>query len=48
MCLNAYVDVRLHPLFQDWLERLAESAELHDVFAEVMALIAALENYGRD
>lgn len=45
------MDVRLHPLFQDWIERLADSAdpgELSDVYVEVMALIAALEEYGRD
>lgn len=45
------MDVRLHPLLQEWLERLADSAdpgELSDVYVEVMALIAALEEYGRD
>ena len=41
------MDVRLHPLFQDWLEGLAGSGELSDVYVEVMALIAALEDYGR-
>ena len=45
------MDVRLHPLFQDWLERLADptgTGELSDVYVEVMALIAALGEYGRD
>ncbi|MDE0699413.1 MAG: hypothetical protein F4Y27_09340 [Acidimicrobiaceae bacterium] len=45
------MDVRLHPLFQDWLEDLADPSgpdELFDVYIEVMALISALEEFGRD
>ncbi len=45
------MNLRLHPLFQEWLERLADptgSGELSDVYVEVMALISALEEYGRD
>jgi hypothetical protein len=40
------VEVRYHPLFERWLEELAEADE--EVFGEVMALLAALEQHGRD
>lgn len=40
------MDVRYHPLFERWLVDLAASDE--DVFGEVMALLAALEQYGRE
>ena len=47
------MEVRLHPLFQDWLDRLSTQVQPDDVdwfevFTEVMALIAALEKYGRE
>lgn len=40
------MDVRYHPLFERWLEQLAEANE--EVFGEVMALLIALEEHGRD
>jgi hypothetical protein len=40
------VDVRYHPLFERWLTELADADE--EVFGEVMALLAALEEHGRD
>ncbi|HKY15614.1 MAG TPA: hypothetical protein VJM33_11880 [Microthrixaceae bacterium] len=40
------MDTRYHPLFERWLTELAESDE--EVFAEVMALLVALEQHGRD
>lgn len=52
MCLIAYVvycmsmDVRYHPLFEQWLTELASTDE--EVFGEVMALLTALEEHGRD
>ncbi|WP_420433481.1 hypothetical protein [Candidatus Poriferisocius sp.] len=42
------MEVRQHPLFADWLRSLAGTAQLHEVFGEVMALINALENCGRE
>lgn len=40
------MDVRYHPLFERWLTKLAEADE--EVFGEVMALLTALEEHGRD
>lgn len=40
------VDVRYHPLFERWLTELADADE--EVFGEVMALLTALEQFGRD
>ncbi len=40
------VEVRYHPLFERWLAGLAEADE--EIFGEVMALLTALETYGRD
>lgn len=40
------MDVRYHPLFERWLAELAEANE--EVFGEVMALLTALEEHGRD
>lgn len=45
-CISVYV--LMHPNFQDWLEKLASIEGLQEVFGEVMALIAALEEYGRE
>jgi len=47
------MEVRLHPHFQDWLDQLSTQTQPDDidwfeVFIEVMALIAALEQYGRE
>lgn len=50
------VEVRLHPRFQEWLERLAEVGDQQgsnpgdrlQVLAEIMALINALERHGRE
>lgn len=47
------MEVRLHPLFQDWLDELANvngdnDVDWFEVYAEVTALIAALEEYGRE
>ncbi|MXW57212.1 MAG: hypothetical protein F4X68_01520 [Acidimicrobiia bacterium] len=42
------MEVRQHPLFNAWLKELAGADQLQDVFGEVMALISALENHGRD
>jgi hypothetical protein len=39
------VDVRYHPLFDRWLGMLATGDE--EVFGDVMALMIALETYGR-
>lgn len=43
-----FVEVRLHPLFRAWLMKLGGAAQLEEVFGEVMALINALESYGRE
>ena len=43
-----FVEVRHHPLFSTWLKELASDGQLQDVFGEVMALINALEKYGRE
>jgi hypothetical protein len=43
---SAYVDVRYHPLFDHWLGMLATGDE--EVFGDVMALLNALESYGRE
>jgi hypothetical protein len=40
------VEVRYHPLFERWLEKLAGADE--EVFGEVMALLTALEQHGRN
>ncbi len=53
MCYDTYMEVRLHPLFQDWLDLLSarsepDNVDWFEVFIEVMALIAALEEYGRE
>jgi hypothetical protein len=40
------VDVRFHPLFERWLVELADADE--EIFGEVMALLTALEEHGRD
>lgn len=46
------MEVRLHPLFQRWLDLLAQQddgeVDWFDVYVEVMALIAALQEFGRD
>jgi hypothetical protein len=46
MCYSAYVEVRYHPSFERWLTELAEADD--EVFGEVMALLTALEEHGRD
>ena len=43
-----FVEVRQHPYFSAWLVKLAGTAQLEDVFGEVMALINALETHGRE
>ena len=40
------MEVRYHPFFERWLAELAEADE--EVFGEVMALLSALEQHGRD
>jgi hypothetical protein len=40
------VEIRYHPLFERWLTELAEGDE--EIFGEVMALLTALEEHGRD
>lgn len=40
------MEVRYHPLFEHWLTELAAAEE--EIFGEVMALLNALESYGRD
>ncbi|GAC1312102.1 MAG: hypothetical protein NVSMB16_08980 [Acidimicrobiales bacterium] len=40
------MEVQYHPLFQRWLSELAETDE--EIFGEVMALLTALEDHGRD
>lgn len=40
------MEVRYHPLFERWLVELAEADE--EIFGEVMALLTALEDHGRD
>ena len=39
------MDLQYHPLFERWLEELAEEDE--EIFGEVMGLLTALELYGR-
>lgn len=40
------VEICYHPLFRQWLVELAEADE--EIFGEVMALLTALEQHGRD
>ncbi len=40
------MEIRYHPLFERWLMELAETDE--EIFGEVMALLTALEEHGRD
>lgn len=40
------VEIRYHPLFERWLVALAEADD--EIFGEVMALLTALEDHGRD
>lgn len=40
------VEVRYHPLFERWLTELADADE--EIFGEVMALLTALEEHGRE
>lgn len=40
------MEVRYHPLFERWLSQLAGGDE--EIFGEVMALLTALEDHGRD
>lgn len=40
------MELRYHPLFDRWLTELAEGDE--EIFGEVMALIVALEQHGRE
>jgi hypothetical protein len=40
------MEVRYHPLFERWLAELAEANE--EIFGEVMALLTALEEHGRN
>lgn len=40
------MEVRYHPLFERWLTALAEGDQ--EVFGDVMALLTALEQHGRD
>lgn len=40
------MDVLYHPLFERWLAELADGDE--EIFGEVMALLVALEHYGRN
>ncbi len=46
------MEVRLHPLFRRWLDELAEQeageVDWFEVYVEVMALIAALGEFGRE
>jgi len=46
------MEVRLHPSFQRWLDEIAgiedEGVDWFEVYVEVMALIAALGEFGRD
>lgn len=40
------MDVTYHPLFERWLAQLAEADD--EIFGEVMALLTALEEHGRE
>ncbi len=40
------MEIRYHPLLERWLVELAEADE--EIFGEVMALLTALEEHGRD
>ena len=40
------MQIRYHPLFERWLVELAEADE--EIFGEVMALLTAVEEHGRD
>lgn len=40
------MEVRYHPLFERWLAELADADE--EIFGEVMALLTALEQHGRE
>lgn len=40
--------LRYHPRATEWLEALATAEELSEVFGEVMALLTALEEFGRE
>ncbi len=40
------MEIRYHPLFERWLAALAAADE--EIFGEVMALLMALEEHGRD
>ncbi len=40
------MEVRYHPLFERWLSKLADGDD--EIFGEVMALLTALEDHGRD
>jgi hypothetical protein len=41
------VEIQYHPAAEMWLAEFASDEELIDVFGEIMALITALERYGR-
>jgi len=41
------VEIQYHPAAEKWLAEIATDVELVEVFGEVMALITALEKYGR-
>lgn len=41
------MEIQYHPAAEKWLAEIATDVELVEVFGEVMALITALEKYGR-
>ncbi len=51
MWYGTYMEVRLHPLFRCWLDQLVDQeagdVDWFEVYVEVMALIAALGEFGR-
>jgi hypothetical protein len=44
--VECIVELRYHPLFERWLAELADADD--ETFGEVMALLIALEDYGRE
>ena len=40
------MEIEYHPLFERWLAELADGDQ--EIFCDVMALLTALEDYGRD
>ena len=41
------MEIRYHPAADGWLRKIASDTEWAEVFGELMALIGALERYGR-